>query len=240
MTRRVIATAGAACALLLAGTASGSAASYPASARFGGASGSIDTPAKVVGLLQATRHDSNDQLRATLNGLSPSDRSYVIKEGFTPAKSKMTMTERRVYAGSHRASTMFARRGEARRRLRAHVACVHPNYNWSKSFQARIYNPVGWTIYEYQSNWQWGGGCDNVVYAHHQETSTYTMPGWQYNGSSYGAPYGQIGTHMVGRETFGHFAYVINGVVDNTMDMQVQVNGNPGWWVWWRATGFGT
>jgi hypothetical protein len=53
----------------------------------------------------------------------------------------------------------------------AHMSCVCPNYNWAKSFQFRVYNPVGWTIYEYQSNWQWAGGCDNVVYAHHEEPS---------------------------------------------------------------------
>jgi hypothetical protein len=208
---------------LCVGIAGASPTRFVTSVRFGGKSGKVNTPAKVVALLRASKGDSITQLRTLLNGLTPRDRAYVIKEGFTPA---------RAVESSHGKETPAP--------TGAHAACVHPNYNWTKSFQFRLYNPVGWTIYEYQSNWQWGGGCDNVVYAHHQETSTYTMPGWVYNGSSYGAGYGAVGTHMVGRETYGHFSYVIDGVVDNTVDQQVQVNGDPGWWTWARATGFGT
>jgi hypothetical protein len=191
--------------------------SYPMSARYGGVSHRVDTIAKARAFWHANGHRSLKQLERAFGGLSPRDRSYVAQAAYRVRRLVVKVSAGPVRSTHHSG---------------AQIACVHPNYNWAVTSRGYAYGTLGlgWI---YESSWQWGGGCDNVVYAHHQETGIAKLLGVHYVSSHYGQHYGAIGTHMVGRETFGYFDWnlaYLNG--QDTADMQVQVNGDPGKWFW--------
>jgi hypothetical protein len=198
--------------------------------RFGGADGRVDTLAKVRAFTRAAH--STAGLRALLMALRPSDRTYVIKMGFMPARSVTTVVSS---TGGINASPL---------QNTAHASISRSSCPSFSKVQTTTTNDYAWTgfhIAEYQSTWEWSGMC-YVHAANHQETSLYTGIGWSYNGSRYGAKYGSLNSPMIGRETFGTFEWGIIAPAYDYVDQQVQVNsgwGHPayGMWHWAKWSG---
>jgi hypothetical protein len=203
---------------------------YTASVRFGGADGRVDTLAKVRAFTRAVH--STAELRALLMALRPSDRTYVIKMGFMPAR---------------RVTTVVSSMGEVNvspPQITTDASVFTSSCLSFSKVETTKTNDYAWTgfhIAEYQSTWEWSGRC-YVHAANHQETSLYTGIGWSYNGRRYGAKYGRLDSPMIGRETFGTFQWGIIVPAYDYVDQQVQVNGgwgHPayGMWHWAKWSG---
>ncbi len=204
---------------------------YSASVRFGGADGRVDTLAKVRAFTGAVH--STAELRTLLMALRPSDRTYVIKMGFMPARSVTTVVSSPV-SGSNASSRQITARA-----IGSKSSCT--SFSKVETTKTNDYAWTGFHIAEYQSTWEWSGKC-YVHHATHQETSLYTGVGWSYNGSHYGAKYGSLNSPRIGRETFATFEWAIILPVYDYVDQQVQANGgwgHPayGMWDWAKWSG---
>lgn len=201
------------------------AASFPASAQYGGADHRVDTDAKVKALMLAQH--SRDQLSATFDALSPQDQQFVIDRGVKVAKVVSYTVD--VPATSTIPSAQ------------ALAAASCPSWSRAYRFYSNGYAWTGIKEFSYFSQWQYSGMC-YVHSAAHQENSDYQEIGWSYDGSHYGAGYGAVGTAMVGRETFGDFTWA-KFALHGQIDQQVKVSGCwgqwgcGGWWVWGSHTG---